>query len=44
MKQLSEKGIGIRVWDFQGKAWCRVSIGTLAEMKTFTQAFDAIKT
>jgi histidinol-phosphate aminotransferase len=40
MERLAEKGIGIRVWDYKNKPWCRVSIGTLEEMKMFTRAFD----
>lgn len=42
MKKLAEKGIGIRVWEYEEKSWCRVSIGTLEEMKIFTKAFDEI--
>ncbi|MEO5603147.1 MAG: histidinol-phosphate transaminase [Cyclobacteriaceae bacterium] len=42
MRKLAEKGIGIRVWDFRNKPWCRVSIGTLEEMKLFTKAFDEV--
>lgn len=42
MKKMGEKGIGIRVWDYKDKSWCRVSIGTLEEMKIFTRAFDEI--
>lgn len=41
MSRLAEKGIGIRVWDYKNKPWCRVSIGTLDEMKMFTRAFDS---
>jgi histidinol-phosphate aminotransferase len=37
-----KKGYQIRVWDYQGKEWCRVSIGTLDEMKGFTKAFDEV--
>ena len=42
MKKLAGKGIGIRVWEYQDKSWCRVSIGTLEEMRLFTKAFDEI--
>ena len=42
MKKMGEKGISIRVWDYKNKSWCRVSIGTLEEMKMFTRAFDEI--
>jgi len=40
VNRLAEKGIGIRVWDYKNKPWCRVSIGTLEEMKMFTEALD----
>lgn len=36
------KGFEIRVWDYLDKEWCRVSIGTLDEMKAFTKMFDTI--
>jgi histidinol-phosphate aminotransferase len=39
---LEQKGYQIRIWDYQGKEWCRVSIGTLEEMKGFTKAFDEV--
>lgn len=37
-----KKGYQIRIWDYQGKEWCRVSIGILDEMKGFTKAFDEV--
>ena len=40
LSQMAERGIGIRVWDYNDQQWFRVSIGTLDEMKTFTKAFD----
>jgi histidinol-phosphate aminotransferase len=42
MSRLAEKGIGIRAWDYKNKPWCRVSIGTLEEMKMFTKVFEEI--
>jgi histidinol-phosphate aminotransferase len=42
MSRLAEKGIGIRVWDYKNKPWCRVSIGTLDEMKMFTAAMESV--
>ena len=42
LSKLAERGIGIRVWDYNDQQWFRVSIGTLDEMKTFTKAFDAM--
>lgn len=42
LEETEKKGYQIRVWDYQGKEWCRVSIGTLEEMKGFTKAFDEV--
>jgi histidinol-phosphate aminotransferase len=42
LSQLDEKGFLIRVWDYQQKEWCRVSIGKQDEMKAFVKVFDEI--
>jgi len=42
LAKLEEKGYLIRVWDYQAKEWCRVSIGTVDEMKGFIKAFDEV--
>jgi len=42
LEETIKKGYQIRVWDYQDKEWCRVSIGTLDEMKSFVKAFDEI--
>lgn len=42
LAETEKKGFQIRVWDYQEKEWCRVSIGTLDEMKAFTKVFDEI--
>ncbi|MBX2947397.1 MAG: histidinol-phosphate aminotransferase family protein [Cyclobacteriaceae bacterium] len=42
LEETEKKGYQIRVWDYQDKEWCRVSIGTLEEMKGFTKAFDQV--
>ncbi|MBL7859967.1 MAG: histidinol-phosphate aminotransferase family protein [Cyclobacteriaceae bacterium] len=42
LTQLDEKGYLIRIWEYQGKEWCRVSIGTEEEMKGFIKAFDSV--
>ncbi|WKZ59258.1 MAG: histidinol-phosphate transaminase [Cyclobacteriaceae bacterium] len=42
LEETEKKGYQIRVWDYAGKEWCRVSIGTLEEMKGFTKAFDQV--
>ncbi len=40
LTKLENRGIGIRLWDYNDRQWYRVSIGTLEEMKIFTNAFD----
>jgi histidinol-phosphate aminotransferase len=42
LSKLEDKGFLIRVWDYQQKEWCRVSIGTVDEMKGFVKAFDEV--
>lgn len=42
LEETEKRGYQIRIWDYQGKEWCRVSIGTLDEMKGFTKAFDEV--
>jgi histidinol-phosphate aminotransferase len=39
---LDEKGYLIRIWEYQNKEWCRVSLGTEDEMKGFVKAFDGM--
>jgi len=42
LAKCEEKGYLIRIWDYQNKEWCRVSIGTADEMKGFVKAFDEV--
>lgn len=42
LSQMGEKGIGMRIWDYDDQEWCRVSIGTIKEMNAFTKAWDEI--
>ncbi len=42
LSKLEDKGFLIRVWDYKQKEWCRVSIGTVDEMKAFVKAFDEV--
>jgi histidinol-phosphate aminotransferase len=42
LEETEKRGFQIRVWDYNDKEWCRVSIGTLEEMKAFTKAFDTV--
>lgn len=39
---MREKGIAVRAFNFWDKNWCRVSIGTMEEMKHFTAALDKV--
>ncbi|WP_442592031.1 pyridoxal phosphate-dependent aminotransferase [Pedobacter sp. AW31-3R] len=40
--EMGKRGVGLRNWKFNGKNWCRVSIGTMEEMKIFAEAFSEI--
>jgi histidinol-phosphate aminotransferase len=42
LKKMEESGYLIRIWDYQQKEWCRVSIGTLEEMRGFVKAFQTM--
>jgi histidinol-phosphate aminotransferase len=42
LAKTEEKGYLIRVWEYQDREWCRVSIGTTEEMKGFVKAFDEV--
>lgn len=42
MMKLMEKGVAIRTFDIQDKPWCRVSIGTMDEMKLFVSALGQL--
>ena len=40
LTKMQDRKILMRIWDYDNREWCRVSIGTLEEMKQFTKAFD----
>jgi histidinol-phosphate aminotransferase len=40
LSKMADRGIGIRVWDYKGIQWLRVSIGTMDEMRMFTKAYE----
>jgi histidinol-phosphate aminotransferase len=42
LTKLAEKGIGIRVWDYNGKQWNRISVGTFDEMKLLVKTMEQI--
>ena len=35
-----EQKVSVKAFNFWGKNWCRVSVGTLENMNTFLEAFD----
>jgi histidinol-phosphate aminotransferase len=40
LSKMEERGYLMRIWDYQQKEWCRVSIGTEEEMKGFVKSFS----
>jgi len=42
LKKMEEAGYLIRIWDYQQKEWCRVSIGRMDEMEAFADAFKQL--
>ena len=44
LNKMAAEGVMVRKWEFDKQHWCRVSIGTMDEMKAFTDAFSKITT
>ncbi|MCP9768856.1 histidinol-phosphate aminotransferase family protein [Lacihabitans sp. LS3-19] len=42
LKKMSEKGVGVRSFDIFDQTYCRVSMGTMDEMKMFTKSFSEL--
>ena len=42
LTKMTAKGIAVRSFDIQDKPWCRVSIGTMDEMKAFVSALGQL--
>ena len=42
LEKMYTKKVAVRAFKFWDKNWCRVSIGTLEEMKIFTQALEEV--
>lgn len=40
--KMAEHGVAIRSWEFHEKQWCRVSIGTMDNMRDFLAALDKV--
>lgn len=41
-EEMQKRGVSVRSWKFANKEWCRVSIGTMEEMKYFEDAFKQL--
>ncbi|WP_455170049.1 pyridoxal phosphate-dependent aminotransferase [Aegicerativicinus sediminis] len=42
LKEMTALGVGVRAFQFMDKNWCRVSMGTMDEMKLFTAAVNKV--
>ncbi|MEM7485632.1 MAG: histidinol-phosphate transaminase [Bacteroidota bacterium] len=42
LEKMTDLKVGVRAFNFMGKDWCRVSMGTMEEMKLFTQALGKV--
>jgi len=42
LKEMTTLGVGVRAFEFMDKNWCRVSMGTMDEMKLFTSAITKV--
>ncbi|MBC7921624.1 MAG: aminotransferase class I/II-fold pyridoxal phosphate-dependent enzyme [Ferruginibacter sp.] len=40
--EMMKRGVSIRSWVFDDKQWCRVSMGTMDQMKAFAEAFKQL--
>lgn len=42
LEKMTELQVGVRAFEIMGKNWCRVSMGTMDEMKIFTAALEKV--
>ncbi|MCR9064197.1 MAG: histidinol-phosphate aminotransferase family protein [Cytophagales bacterium] len=42
LSKMQDKGVGVRAFNIMDKNWCRVSMGTMDEMKIFVSAIKSI--
>lgn len=42
LKKMTDQGVGVRAFEITDQTWCRVSMGTLEEMKIFTNALEKV--
>jgi histidinol-phosphate aminotransferase len=41
-EEMLKRGVGLRNWEFYDQQWCRVSMGTMDDMKLFADAFKQL--
>ena len=42
LEKMTALGVGVRAFEIYNKNWCRVSMGTMDEMKLFTAALEKV--
>jgi histidinol-phosphate aminotransferase len=42
VQEMFKEQVGVRSWSFRDQEWCRVSMGTMEEMKYFAKAFEKL--
>jgi len=42
LSKMMAKSLSVRSYEIQGKPWCRVSMGTMDEMKLFVSALQEL--
>ena len=42
LEKMTAQGVGVRAFDIMDKNWCRVSMGTMEEMKIFSTALQKV--
>lgn len=42
LDKMTVEGVGVRAFEIYDKSWCRVSMGTMEEMKLFTAALEKV--
>lgn len=42
LEKMTAEGVGVRAFDIMNKNWCRVSMGTMEEMKIFASALQKV--
>eukprot|EP01089_Gocevia_fonbrunei_P006643 TRINITY_DN1744_c0_g1_i2.p2 TRINITY_DN1744_c0_g1~~TRINITY_DN1744_c0_g1_i2.p2 ORF type:complete len:247 (-),score=44.17 TRINITY_DN1744_c0_g1_i2:1741-2481(-) len=42
LEKMTAQKVGVRAFEIMGKNWCRVSMGTMEEMKLFTKALEKV--